>query len=168
MTRLVVADASPLIALYDGGELKVLQLAFDEVLIPNRVHREVFESRARVRPRWIKIRSITKAETVAQVELFRNTYFLDRGESEAIALARELDVDVLLDERNARGICRELGIPHVSAYETACQLAAQGRISDKAFRNIARALRLHGGFTPGYEDTVEITHPRRTELRRQS
>jgi predicted nucleic acid-binding protein len=153
----IVADASPLIALSDGGFIDVLRLAFDEVVIPERVHREVFLSRyARVKPSWIKIRAITSPDTLYRYELFRNTYFLDGGESEAIALAEEIRVDVLLDERNARGICKELGVPHRSAYEVCAALVNDGKLKKKQFEAIKTALRFHGGFTPDREGNTEI------------
>jgi predicted nucleic acid-binding protein len=156
MEGVIVADASPLIALYDGGFIEVLHRAFDEIVIPERVHHEVFQNRyGRVKPRWIKVRSITSAETIYRYEILRNTYFLDTGESEAIALAEEIGVEVLLDERNARGICRELGVTHKSAFEVCESLVFKGRLSRKEFEKIRTALRLYGGFTPGGEGRAE-------------
>jgi len=157
MASLIVADASPLIALYDGGCLDVLRLAFDEIVIPDRVLREVFDNPyGRVKPGWIKVRAITKPTSLYRCEILRSTYLLDRGESEAIALAEEMGIEVLLDERNARAICRELSVAHRSAYEVCLVLVQQKRINEKRFAAVARALRLHGGFTPGAEDDIDI------------
>ena len=153
MADLIVADASPLIALYDGGELDVLQLAFEMVIIPERVLHEVFTNRyGRVKPRWIRVQAITNVSSLARLNTFHYEYFLDRGESEAIALAEELGTEVLLDERNARRICRDLGIPHRSAYDVVRKLAKEKRISDKRCRKICESLRLHHGFTPSDDD----------------
>ena len=126
-------------------------------MVPEYVHREVYlRGRERVKPRWIKVRSITTVGTLKRIEEFRNNYFLDRGESEAIALSEEIQVAVLLDERNARSICRELDIAHVSAYEVANTLKRSGSISAKTLARIIAALRFHGGFIPGPDDDVEI------------
>ena len=157
MKRLIVADASPLIALHEGTCIDVLRLAFDEVVIPEAVYREVYNQRiTRAKPRWIKVQSISGAALLARIEEFRNEHFLDRGESEAITLAENLGTMVLLDERAARMICRELRIAHISAYEVCSKLLNAGGLKKKRFDDVLQALRFHGGFVPGPDEQVDI------------
>lgn len=157
MPTAIVADASPLIALYDGGCLQILKIAFDEVIIPERVHKEVFaNSRNRAKPKWIKIRAITKAETIYRFSQLNEQ--MDRGESEAIALAEELGLEVLLDERRARAICRDLQIAHKSAFEVCILLRRANQITAKQMASVEQALRFHNAFVPGPDDEITIPY----------
>jgi predicted nucleic acid-binding protein len=154
--RLIVADASPLIALHDGDCIDVLALAFDEVIIPERVFNEVYRRRPRVKPSWVKVRRVEGAPALARIEVLRTERGLDLGESEAIALAEGLELYVLLDEWNARAICRELGVAHISAYHVCHKLHRDGLLKAKRLAEVERALRLHGGFTPDPRDESGI------------
>jgi predicted nucleic acid-binding protein len=110
----IVADASVLIGLSSIGQLALLRKRFpDGVLIPPAVWREVVEQ-GRERPGarevaeadWISVRDVTALEIVQllQVEL-------EEGETEAIALAHQVEAEVvLLDERNARRAAKQLGL----------------------------------------------------------
>ena len=109
----VVADSSVLIALSTLGELELLKDLFGEVFIPKAVWREVVEEgmgqigaeEVRAARKWLKVKE-TKQESLKMV---LNT-FLDEGEAEAIALALEFDVLVLLDEKDARKFAELTGI----------------------------------------------------------
>jgi predicted nucleic acid-binding protein len=99
----VVADASPLIALVQVGHLPLLEKLFGEVLVPSAVVREVGVSL----PGFIRERKLSQPipATVSRASL-------DPGESEAISLALELGADrLILDERLARRLAQELGLP---------------------------------------------------------
>jgi predicted nucleic acid-binding protein len=110
----IVADASVLIGLSSIGQLALLRKRFSGgVLIPPAVWREVVEQ-GRGRPGarevaeadWISVRDVTALEIVQllQVEL-------EEGETEAIALAHQVEAEVvLLDERNARRAAKQLGL----------------------------------------------------------
>ncbi len=101
---LVVSDASPLIALQQIDELRLLQGLFGEVVIPPAVAREVAPSVTL--PAWIKTRSLQ--EPMAG-EILRAT--LGPGESEAISLAQQIRADwLLLDERPARRLAGAPGL----------------------------------------------------------
>lgn len=154
---IIVADASPLIALYDGECLSVLQLAFTHIIIPQKVYDEVFKNRFnRVKPSWIKVQSLTGAIVLSRKERLLNEFFLDEGESEAVALAEILGTRVLLDDRNARTICKELNVDQVTAYEICAELFQKGTINKKKWTEVQAALRLHNGFSPGYGDGIPL------------
>jgi len=107
-----VANSSVLIALSTIGQLGVLSRRFSEgVLVPQAVWREVVEtgkgqpgSAELVSAAWIIVREVKDKDLVS---LLRAE--LDEGEAEAIALAREEQVPVvLLDEKDARQVARRL------------------------------------------------------------
>jgi hypothetical protein len=101
---LVVSDASPLIALGQVGELRLLQGLFGEVVIPPAVAREVAPGVAL--PSWVKTRALQ--QPVAG-EILRAS--LGAGESEAISLAQELRAEwLLLDELPGRRLAQALGL----------------------------------------------------------
>ncbi len=96
----VVADAGRLIALSDIGRLDLLRELAGTVLVPPAVHAEVFGVRPRACPDWISV--ISPAGPVPGV--------LDRGEEEALLLAEERKMPVLLDERRGRNEARRRGL----------------------------------------------------------
>jgi predicted nucleic acid-binding protein len=99
----VVADASSLIALAQVGQLSLLERLFGEILAPPAVTREVELSL----PGFIRERKLS--QPIPEVVLRAS---LDPGESEAVSLALELAADrVILDERAARRLARDLGLP---------------------------------------------------------
>ncbi len=101
---LVIANTTPLIALALIGELRLLPALYRTVSIPPAVHREVMVGGAKgigiaeLRSAdWLQIRSLNdprRADLLADLE---------RGEAEVIALAQELNANlVIIDERLAR------------------------------------------------------------------
>jgi predicted nucleic acid-binding protein len=104
----VIADASPLIALHQIGQISLIEHLFDRILIPSAVAREVSPSLPTV-PAWIIARDLTQA---IGPEIIRGS--LGAGESETLALALEVGASlVILDERPARKLALVLGLPVV-------------------------------------------------------
>jgi hypothetical protein len=100
----VVADASPLIALERIGHLELLKALFGEVLVPPAVAAEV--APRLVLPPWIRERALR--QPIAR-EVLRAT--LGPGESEAISLALEIHADrLIIDERAGRRVAEALGL----------------------------------------------------------
>jgi len=100
----VVADASPLIALERIGHLELLKALFGEVLVPPAVAAEV--APRLVLPPWICERALR--QPIAR-EVLRAT--LGPGESEAISLALEIHADrLIIDERAGRRVAEALGL----------------------------------------------------------
>jgi predicted nucleic acid-binding protein len=100
----VVADASPLIAFAQIGQLPLLQVLFTTLLVPPAVGREIAPS-VPSQP-WIAERQPTQplAPHVLQAGL-------GAGESEAISLALELRADrLIVDEKAARHLAEALGL----------------------------------------------------------
>ncbi len=111
----VVANTSPLIGLAAIKQLGVLKSLFGEVYIPNFVFEEVVQKGAgkpgsievkNVINDWIYIKSVKNEK---EVELLLAV--LDRGEAEAIVLAREVNAEIiLLDNREPRIFAKKIGL----------------------------------------------------------
>ena len=98
---IIVSDTSPVSNLLIIGQLDILSQLFGEIIIPPKV----FEEIQRLED-WIKI--IIPSDTKLVQELNEN---LDEGESEAIALAKELNAEfILIDEKKGRKVAEQLGI----------------------------------------------------------
>ena len=98
----VVSNTSPLIGLSNIGKLKILHDVFGKVVVPPAVQKEFGEEL----PEWITVKA---PENKPLVQALLES--LGDGESEAIALAIEVNADFLiLDDLKARKIARKLGL----------------------------------------------------------
>jgi len=101
----VVSDTSPIINLAIIGQLDLLPLLFQRVIIPTAVYKEIVQNGAGLpgsteiqRAAWVEIRHCKDLALID--ELMTD---LDQGEAEAIALALEFHVDkILMDEELGR------------------------------------------------------------------
>jgi predicted nucleic acid-binding protein len=109
----VISNTSPLCYLILIDEINVLQILFNEIIIPEAVYSELIDLGAPdvVRkwimqlPKWIKV------EQVTEVKFDPILNRLHIGEREAILLAKELSADlIILDERLARKIAMDKGL----------------------------------------------------------
>jgi predicted nucleic acid-binding protein len=98
-----VANSSCLIALGGVGQLEVLEKLYGAILVPEAVANECGPQL----PTWIQARQV---QSLAQVRSLRIE--LGAGEAEAIALAMEMSAErIILDDKKARRIARQLGLP---------------------------------------------------------
>ncbi len=112
---IVVSDTSPLSGLAIAGYLGLLEQLYGRVLIPSGVWHEL-QRGGEDDPRitdvlgldWIEVRQTTNQQLVNFLQTERH---LDRGESEAIALALEVNAEeLLIDERLGRREAIDLGL----------------------------------------------------------
>ncbi|WP_347179530.1 DUF3368 domain-containing protein [Roseofilum halophilum] len=112
---IVVSDTSPLSGLAIAGYLGLLEQLYGQVLIPSGVWYEL-QRGGEDDPRitdvlgldWIEVRQPTNQQLVNVLQTERH---LDRGESEAIALALEVNAEeLLIDERLGRRQAIDLGL----------------------------------------------------------
>lgn len=109
-----VSNSTPLIYLAKIGKLDLLKELFGEILIPKMVWTEVVEKGKTLGRKdayvvenavvqgWIK---------VVAADPFEMPMELDKGEEEALSLARQLKLEiVLVDEVSARSAARMLGL----------------------------------------------------------
>lgn len=112
---IVISDTSSITNLVAIQHLQLLEQLYSRVIIPEAVYRELAEVYSPVpgtlevkSAPWIEVRPVANRDVV---EHFRLDARLDPGESEAIALALELNADLLLiDERRGRAEANRLGI----------------------------------------------------------
>jgi len=130
---IVVADASPLIALARIGRLDLLVAVFGQLLVPDAVWREVVDAGAGktgatdvADADWIERRSVSDS---ALVNLLRHD--LGAGEAEAIVLAREANADfILMDERLGRSAAHSLGLKVVGLVGVLIEARDRGLITN--------------------------------------
>lgn len=112
---IVVSDTSAITNLATINQLRLLPLLYQQVIIPEAVYRELVDIELPVpgsaevqAASWLEVKLIANREVV---ERLRSEVKLDPGESEAIALALELEAELLLiDERRGRAEADRLGI----------------------------------------------------------
>jgi len=96
-----VVDSACLIGLERIGGLDLLPALIDPVMAPPAVELEFGPL-----PPWMIVQAPVDVGMVAALRLV-----VDAGESEAIALAYERGIRIILDDRKAREAARRLGVP---------------------------------------------------------
>jgi len=112
---IVISDTSAITNLAAIQQLNLLPKLYQKIIIPDAVYHELIDIDPPVpgaleakSADWLEIKQTTNREVV---ERLQKSGRLDLGESEAIALALELDADLLLiDERRGRSEANRLGL----------------------------------------------------------
>jgi len=111
---LIVADAGPLIGLAIAGRIEILGALFEKVLIPQAVLEELqleasrpgsFALSKAKEEGWLSAEDLPENTAMTQL-----TELLDRGEAEAIVLAKSMNARLLIDERRGRAVARSRGV----------------------------------------------------------
>lgn len=128
---LIVSDSSPLNILVRVGREDVLAVLFDGVMVPPAVLAEMghpsappaVRAFAESRPAWLAVRAPKMVLPLAA---------LDLGEREAISLAAELGLPLLIDERLGRREAESRGLSVIGAVGVLERAADAGVIADLA------------------------------------
>lgn len=112
---IVISDTSAITNLAAIQHLSLLPELYTHVLIPEAVYRELADIDPPIpgtlevqSAPWLQVRQVAARNVVEQLQ---NEARLDPGESEVIALALELNADLLLiDERRGRAEADRLGL----------------------------------------------------------
>lgn len=112
---IIISDTSVITNLAAIEQLHLLPQLYHEVIIPEAVYRELTDLEFPVpgsfevqSASWLDIRQVWDRSMVERLKIEAR---LDPGESEAIALALELNADLLLiDERRGRSEANRLGL----------------------------------------------------------
>jgi predicted nucleic acid-binding protein len=153
---IVVSNTSPLTNLAAIGQFDLLRRLYGQVHIAEGVWEEL-NARDRRWPgrdevaaaNWIERRPVQNRSLVTALQ--RD---LDRGEAQTIALALELEADVVfLDEREARRVAQRLGLRVVGVVGILLEAKSSGAI--KAVRPHLDSLRHTAGF---YLDDALYAH----------
>ena len=109
MSQLIVSDTTSLIVLEKQNKLSLLCELFDEVIIPQAVYEELIIGLDS--DKITQAFSCLKIECVTSSERFHDLLMiLDQGEAEAIELAINKNLPLIIDERKGRKIARNFGL----------------------------------------------------------
>ena len=106
----IVSDTSSLIILSRFDRLDLLNKLFEKVLIPQGVYEEIVEKEDEIRDIFLQASFFETIMPTDKKLLFFVSQFLDKGESEAITLAKELNIALLIDERKGRRVSKMVGV----------------------------------------------------------
>lgn len=102
---LVVCDSTTLIVLHKRERFDLLENLFHEVVIPKGVFNEINYKGEINLPDFIKIQTVTQDGELENLRLL-----LDIGESEAIKLAKDRTLPLIIDEKKGRKIASNMGV----------------------------------------------------------
>jgi len=102
---MIISDSTTLIILFDLQRLELLSTLFSEVLIPKAVYDEISVKKEITLPPFMKVKEVHTCDKLDTLMML-----LDSGESEAIALALELRMPLIIDEKKGRKIALQEGI----------------------------------------------------------
>ena len=127
MTEVVVSDTSPLQYLHQSATLELLPKLFGRVIVPPAVIGELAEGRARGHDLPI-LDGLSWVEVGAPVTTLALPAKLGRGEREAICVAVERHLPVLIDDRDARECAGALGLKVIGIFGLLIKAKRQGLI----------------------------------------
>lgn len=142
----MVSNASPIINLAAIGQLDLLRVLYERVVVPQAVCREILAGAEQPGAHEVQAfegfatQSCHRRELIAALQVER-----DAGEAEAVALAVETEADlVLIDERRGRRAARRLGLRWVGLLGVLIEAKRTGHIA--TIRPLLDALRMDAGF----------------------
>jgi predicted nucleic acid-binding protein len=103
---IVVSDSTTLIVLSDLDKLEYLQNLFSTIYIPRAVYEEISFKHEFYLKDFVKICEPRHCELIDELKML-----LDDGESDAIALAVEKRLPLIIDEKKGRKIATNLKVP---------------------------------------------------------
>lgn len=144
---IVVSDTSPIRALISIGKLQLLAELHEKIIIPEAVREELLSIKSKKEEiktifnyDWIEVRKIQNKKLFDDLN-----QVLDKGESEAITLTKDLNADLLLiDEAKGRKKAMSLGINVVGILGLLIEAKEKGLIPH--VKEILDDLRVKGGF----------------------
>ncbi|MCX8490822.1 MAG: DUF3368 domain-containing protein [Cyclobacteriaceae bacterium] len=103
MNKVIISDASCLIALDEIGQIQILKKVFSQIVTTQEVRAEF----GKELPNWISIQSLQSSSTKNELELV-----LDAGEASTIALALENPKQsvLIIDEKKGRKIAKQYNL----------------------------------------------------------
>ena len=100
---MVISDSTALIILFDLDRIELLENLFDVVYVPPIVLEEISVRNPVKLPSFMKVKTLNDDTLVLTLEKL-----LDPGESEAIALAKQMGLAISIDEKKGRKIAKSL------------------------------------------------------------
>lgn len=151
---MIVADASPIIALAKIGKLRLLKDLYVQVVVGPEVKVEVVDQGKQVRAReirqleasfeesWIRQTRLTSREKSLAEKISGSTY-LHRGEAETLAIGASRKLAVIVDEKEARAMAEAMGIERLGTAGVLLEAYVRERIDydelEEAVRDLGKA-----------------------------
>jgi predicted nucleic acid-binding protein len=132
---IVISDTTPIISLIKIDRLKILEELYKKIIIPKAVYDELiinidYQDEIDIIKRCTFIQ-IENVEENLSVVLLQRELKLDRGESEAIVLAKNINADlIIIDERKARRIAKDVGLKVTGTLGILVEAKQQGLIKE--------------------------------------
>jgi hypothetical protein len=109
--NIIISDTTALITFAKSDILSLLDNLFETIYIPKAVHNELIIKDDIVKYRIdkfdkISIKEVSDLSILENIEKFK----IDKGETEAISLALELDLKLIIDERKGRQVALSQGV----------------------------------------------------------
>ncbi len=109
--KIIISDTTALIILAKSNHLNLLTNFIDRVYIPKAVMQEIQYKNDIVKvlienSNFIETKEVTNKDILSNIEATK----LDLGETEAIALALELGLRLIIDEKTGRKIATQKGV----------------------------------------------------------
>ena len=127
---LIVADTGPILSFARAGYVDLLRDVVGTLTVPEAVYEEIVVQGAGKpgaedvqHAAWIRRERVTERTFVDQLPAK-----LHRGEREALALAKECDGAVLVDEREAQRVAQQHGIRHFGSLRVLKEAKDRGLI----------------------------------------
>ena len=118
----VISDTSPLIWLAKVGKITLLKDLFAEVIIPQEVYIEAVEKGLQdgftdaqiikecINEGWIKLSKLNSKDQSILQKISEHAFEIHSGEAQAIVLAREMKLLLLMDESAGRAFAQAWGV----------------------------------------------------------
>ena len=104
--KLIISDSTTIITLLNIDRLDVLGNIFSLVYVPKKVYEEIV-----IDEQIVLDEAFFVIKEIEDTKLYRLLLkSLDEGESEAIVLAKEMELSLIIDEKKGRKIASNLGI----------------------------------------------------------
>ncbi len=102
---MIISDSTSLIILFDLERVELLSNLFAKIYIPDAVYEEINFKEVITLPSFIEIVKVENSELLNSLK-----NLLDIGESEAITLAKEKSLSLIIDEKKGRKIAQTLDV----------------------------------------------------------
>jgi len=102
---MIISDSTTLIILFDLNRIELLSNLFSKIFIPKSVYQEISAKNKITLPYFMEVKEVQLSEKLETLNML-----LDAGESEAIALALELNMPLIIDEKKGRAIAMREGV----------------------------------------------------------
>ncbi|MFZ2889393.1 DUF3368 domain-containing protein [Sulfuricurvum sp.] len=167
--KAIVSDATALIILAKLSRTELLKSLFTSVIIPHHVKEEILQKNDYDCSVWddsfFIVYSVNDTSLLSSLELF-----LDKGESEAITLAKELSLPLLIDEKKGRKIAQTMHIDVIGLVGIVVALYRRNIINSKEAITIIDEAQLIGFRLSDklYHDFIRLIKEKRALLERVS